>query len=330
MSPRLSASYTITDQLKLNASVGRYYKIPTYTVLGYTDSTGKYVNKTADYISSNHYVTGVEVLPKWQGSRLTLEGFYKQYGNYPISKMDGISLANKGGDFNVLGNEPISSTGKGRSYGVEFQFGAVALPLADGHWRVGPGQTVRPGRVWVCSGEDFETLYPEVFIKSGLIKCKLQMMRAELPNTAERLGVMMAAGLTLCHYKSFAGCATLPQLRQRLTAELPEFEKYGIHVLVSQQGTGEITLGDSHEYDGEIEPYDKERIHDLVLRYLATFLELDGLRITTRWSGCYAKHPEKPYFTAAPEENVMIVNGPSGAGMTLSFGLAERVIGSVL
>lgn len=122
MSPRLSASYTITDQLKFNASVGRYYKIPTYTILGYTDSTGNYVNKAADYISSNHYVAGLELLPKWQGSRLTLEGFYKQYGNYPISRRDGISLANKGGDFNVLGNEPISSTGKGRSYGLEFQF----------------------------------------------------------------------------------------------------------------------------------------------------------------------------------------------------------------
>lgn len=217
-----------------------------------------------------------------------------------------------------------------KKYGVEFQFGAVALPLGDGHWRVGPGRKIKPGRVWVCSGDDFETLYPDVFSQSGLIKCKLQMMRAQLPDSSERLGVMMAAGLTLCHYKSFAGCPTLPQLRQRLSGELPEFEKYGIHVLVSQQGTGEITLGDSHEYGDDIEPYDKERINDLILRYLATFLETDGLRVGTRWSGSYAKHPEKPFITAEPEANVLIVNGPSGAGMTLSFGLAESVISAVI
>lgn len=213
-----------------------------------------------------------------------------------------------------------------RNYGVEFQFSAVALPLADGFWRVGPGRKIKPAHIWVCSGEDFETLYPEVFAESGLIKCKLQMMRAELPDKTSRLGVMLAAGLTLCHYKSFAECKTLPALRSRLSQQLPEYERLGIHVLVSQQGTGEITLGDSHEYQNEIEPYDKSRIDDLILRYLDTFLDLDGLRVTTRWNGCYAKHPEKPFYIALPEPGVTIINGPSGAGMTLSFGLAEHIL----
>ncbi|MFM7317461.1 MAG: TIGR03364 family FAD-dependent oxidoreductase [bacterium] len=213
-----------------------------------------------------------------------------------------------------------------QKYGVQFQFSAVALPMADGNWRVGPAQKIKPTRVWVCSGEDFETLYPEVFAESGLIKCKLQMMRAEMPEKSPRLGVMLAAGLTLCHYKSFAECKTLPALRARLNKELPEYDRLGIHVLVSQQGTGEITIGDSHEYQNEIEPYDKCRIDDLILRYLDTFLDLDGLRVTTRWNGCYAKHPSRPFFIDNPEPNVTIVNGPSGAGMTLSFGLAEHVI----
>ncbi|MFM7590442.1 MAG: TIGR03364 family FAD-dependent oxidoreductase, partial [Isosphaeraceae bacterium] len=157
-----------------------------------------------------------------------------------------------------------------QKYGVQFQFSAVALPMADGNWRVGPAQKIKPTRVWVCSGEDFETLYPEVFAESGLIKCKLQMMRAEMPEKSPRLGVMLAAGLTLCHYKSFAECKTLPALRARLNKELPEYDRLGIHVLVSQQGTGEITIGDSHEYQNEIEPYDKCRIDDLILRYLDT------------------------------------------------------------
>lgn len=217
-----------------------------------------------------------------------------------------------------------------RKWGVEFQFGAVALPLHDGIWRVGPDRQIRPGRVWVCSGDDFETIYPEVFSKSGLVKCKLQMMRAKLPHQQERLGVMLVAGLTLCHYKSFADCPSLPALRARLSAELPEYEKFGIHVLVSQQGTGEITLGDSHEYGDSIEPYDNQRINELILRYLRTFLEVDDLKVHSAWNGSYAKHPDLPYFTANPEGNVMIVTGPSGAGMTLSFGLSEQVIRQTL
>ena len=122
LSPRFSASYALTEKLKLNASIGRYFKIPTYTLLGYTDTAGRYVNKAMQYIQCDHYVAGLEYLPEWRGARFTLEGFYKEYAHYPVSLTDGISLANAGGDFNVLGNEPVTSNGKGRSYGVEFQF----------------------------------------------------------------------------------------------------------------------------------------------------------------------------------------------------------------
>lgn len=121
-SPRLSLSYEIVSAVKFNASFGRYFKAPTYTVLGYTDSAGNYANKDIKYISCDHYVAGFEYLPNWPGARFTLEGFYKYYSNYPVSLLDGISLANKGGDFNVLGDEPVSSVGNGKSYGVEFQF----------------------------------------------------------------------------------------------------------------------------------------------------------------------------------------------------------------
>lgn len=120
ISPRLAASLLLLENLKFNASVGRYYKMPTYTVLGY-QAAGVFTNKTSRYIQSDHAVAGFEYIPK-SGMRFTLEGFYKLYNNYPVSAVDGISLANKGGDFSVLGNEPVSADGKGRSYGVEFQF----------------------------------------------------------------------------------------------------------------------------------------------------------------------------------------------------------------
>ncbi|MEZ0483369.1 TonB-dependent receptor [Fibrella aquatica] len=121
LSPRVSLSYALTDRWTVNASVGRYYKLPTYTVLGFRDDAGTLVNRSATYIGSTHYVAGLEFLPK-PTTRFTIEGFYKQYGNYPVSVRDGISLANLGNNFNAIGNEAVTSTGKGRAYGAEVFF----------------------------------------------------------------------------------------------------------------------------------------------------------------------------------------------------------------
>lgn len=119
LSPRISASWNFLPKWNLNASVGTYYKIPTYTVLGFRDSSNNLVNANASYIRSTHYVAGFEFLPK-DDLRFTLEGFYKKYSNYPVSVRDGISLANQGGGFDVLGNEAITSIGGGETLGAEF------------------------------------------------------------------------------------------------------------------------------------------------------------------------------------------------------------------
>ncbi len=119
MSPRISASLVLAEKWTLNASLGRYYKIPPYTILGFADNNGNLVNKNARYQRSDHYTTGLEFLPN-EGLRFTLEAFYKKYNQVPVSVRNGISLANLGADFNVLGNEAIVSAGQGKAYGMEF------------------------------------------------------------------------------------------------------------------------------------------------------------------------------------------------------------------
>ena len=123
LSPRIAASYQLTSdqRWKLNASVGRYYKIPPYTMLGFQDLQGNFINKNNRYTQSDHYVFGVEY--NWTPTaRITVEGFIKDYSQYPVSILDQVSLANKGGGFEVLGNEPVVDTGKGRSSGIEVLF----------------------------------------------------------------------------------------------------------------------------------------------------------------------------------------------------------------
>lgn len=121
LSPRLGFSLRLdeADAWRWNASVGSYFKIAPYTVLGFEDNAGNLVNKDAKYINSQHFVTGVSYTP-FTATKISVEGFYKRYNNYPISVKDGISLANLGGDFSILGDEDISSDGKGKTYGVEF------------------------------------------------------------------------------------------------------------------------------------------------------------------------------------------------------------------
>jgi outer membrane receptor for ferrienterochelin and colicin len=118
LSPRVSFAYHLSDKWDLTASVGSYYKIPTYTTLGYRDANNELVNQSLDYIRSDHYVFGAQWLPN-EGMRITVEGFYKDYRNYPISVANGISLANQGQEFGAVGNEEVVTTGKGQTYGFE-------------------------------------------------------------------------------------------------------------------------------------------------------------------------------------------------------------------
>ena len=119
LSPRVALSYILADKWTLNASVGRYYKLPPYTILGFQNNNGQFTNRDAKYIESTHYVLGLEYLPS-DATRFTIEGFYKRYNNVPVSSRNGISLSNLGGDFGVFGNEDVVSNGKGRAWGFEF------------------------------------------------------------------------------------------------------------------------------------------------------------------------------------------------------------------
>lgn len=123
LSPRASISYKLTENEKwtLNASLGRYYKILPYTTLGFQNNNGRFPNSDSDYIQSDHIVGGVEYLLN-DRARISAEGFFKYYSNYPVSTTDSVSLANKGGDFEVSGSEPIVSAGNGRTYGIELLY----------------------------------------------------------------------------------------------------------------------------------------------------------------------------------------------------------------
>lgn len=121
LSPRISLEYRLNPKSSLSTSVAKYYQLPAYTILGYKDNADNLVNKQNDvtYFNAWHFVTGYQYqINKFV--QLKAEGFYKEYDNYPFSVKDGISLANLGSDFGVIGNTEVLSNSQGRSYGFEF------------------------------------------------------------------------------------------------------------------------------------------------------------------------------------------------------------------
>lgn len=119
-SPRASLSYALLSTLNLNAGLGRYFQLPAYTTLGIRNENGDLLNQdNLKYIGVNQYNLGID---KKFGSEyfLSVEGFYKDYFQYPIDLITGASLANQGADYSgIAGASAISSTGLGKAYGVE-------------------------------------------------------------------------------------------------------------------------------------------------------------------------------------------------------------------
>ncbi|MGE3276502.1 MAG: TonB-dependent receptor [Vicinamibacterales bacterium] len=114
-SPRAGASYRLTDQLSWRASYGRYYQQPFFLFLAAFPE-----NRQLVPFRATHYVTGLA----WEapgGVRFTVEGYRKDYADYPVARQfPSLSLANIGDTFNTREILfPLTSAGTGRATGVE-------------------------------------------------------------------------------------------------------------------------------------------------------------------------------------------------------------------
>jgi len=211
-------------------------------------------------------------------------------------------------------------------YGVEFLWGKAVTGINYPSVFAGEKE-FKADEVYVCSGADFETLYPSFYSGIEVTKCKLQMMRMAAQPGNERIGPALCGGLSLVHYGSFAA-ADLSSLKGFFENEYCDYLKWGIHVMVSQNESGELTVGDSHEYGLTHDPFDKYFINRMILDYLKKFARFADETIIETWNGIYPKLTNgETELILQPEEGVTIINCVGGAGMTLSFGLCEEIIG---
>ena len=213
-------------------------------------------------------------------------------------------------------------------YGVEFHFNTairhIAMPSLTAGSRSWKAETV----VLAC-GDDYQTLFPETLEGLNLERCKLQMLRTVAQPPTWQLGPSLAFGLTFRHYPAFQICESLPALVARVAAETPELDRWGIHVMVSATADGALTLGDSHQYGLAVDIFDRAEINHLIVEYVRQRVRAPKLEIEQLWHGVYAKHPVEPYIRYSPAPNVQGIVVTSGAGMTLSFGLAEQTLAQI-
>ena len=121
LSPRMALAYKLSDKSKILLSAGKYYQLPAYTILGYRNNDGELINRQngVKYLNAWHLVSGYQFTPK-DYFQLKAEAFYKVYKDFPFDVYKGISLANLGSDYGVIGNTPVTSSSQGRAYGLEF------------------------------------------------------------------------------------------------------------------------------------------------------------------------------------------------------------------
>lgn len=204
---------------------------------------------------------------------------------------------------------------------VQFEYGVQGMYVND-HSLICSDRIIHFEQAYICSGENLELYTPD----KDLLRVKLQMMRTAPQPYQWKLGPAICGGLTLLHYDSFKHISSLQQLKIRIEKEKPLYIKYGIHVLISQHGNGELILGDSHEYGNTLDPFISEEINTLIIKEINRIYLIPELTIDQKWIGIYAKYPGFSEYVKKIHDDITIVNGLGGAGMTLSFGLAEEVV----
>ena len=208
-------------------------------------------------------------------------------------------------------------------------WGAAVLDVAPGLVSTSRG-SVRAAHVVVCPGPDLVTLFArELASRPGLTLCKLQMLAVAAPER-RRYEPALLTGLSLLRYPGFAMQPAAEGLRERLQHEVPELLAAGCHLIVTQRPSGELLIGDTHEYAPTPSPFSDARLDALVLREACRLLGVPRLDVRERWHGVYPSAPGHPFYVSAPADGVRVVEIVSGIGMTTALGLAPRVLDELL
>ena len=190
------------------------------------------------------------------------------------------------------------------------------------------GETFVADKAIVCSGAEFRLLFPELFRVSDLVAVKLQMMRLR-PQPTTSLPGNILTGLSIRRYESFAQCPSWSEVKEREASD-SFWKKWGVHILFKQEADGGIILGDSHEY-AAAENVDslgfdlRREISDYFIQEAKQIFNLPSWDVEAEWAGIYSQtNDPSGIFTKTIGQNIHIVTGIGGKGMTSSAGYSKQ------
>lgn len=207
--------------------------------------------------------------------------------------------------------------------GVRFRWNERVLRTADGI--VETTRAVhRAERVVVCPGTGVGGLFPEIADRRGITQCTLAMALIERP---QRLPAHLAVltGTSLARYDGFVAMPGAAALAEELAAREPELTACRANLMITGVDGG-LLVGDSHAYDEAPEPFLDASIGDLLLDRATALLGIEQPRVLQRWLGRYSDAPGTTVVLEHPDAATTVAVVTSGVGMTLGFGIAERVL----
>ncbi len=195
------------------------------------------------------------------------------------------------------------------------------------------GQRLKASKVIICSGAEFKLLYPELFASGDLEAVKIQMLQT-IPQSNYMLNGSVLTGLSIRRYEAFRECPSFSAIKSK--EDPGSFEKkWGIHILFKQAVDGSVIIGDSHEYaaasDIDALGFDlKEEIDEYILQEAKKIFDLPSYKIRNRWYGIYSQARHQDIFQRDIDENIHVVTGIGGKGMTASAGFSKENIKQLL
>nr|WP_299383170.1 TIGR03364 family FAD-dependent oxidoreductase [Allomuricauda sp.] len=188
------------------------------------------------------------------------------------------------------------------------------------------------GKVIICNGNDFKNLYPDIFAEGDLEVSKLQMMQTK-PQGNFLLKGSILTGWSIRRYEAFAECPSFAEVKAKETQDSLQ-KKWGVHILFKQAVDGSIILGDSHQYadaakmDELGDDLDMD-IDNFMLREAQKIFQLPTYQIQRRWFGMYSQCKNNDIFTRTIDEDIHIITGIGGKGMTGSAGYSKKNINAI-
>ena len=221
-------------------------------------------------------------------------------------------------------------------YGLHYRPSTPVIHLdTDGQRAIAEDIT---GKKWaasqaiVCTGADFNYLFPHLFAEAPLELCKLHMMQTRSYPDVHLPGSILT-GLTIRRYESFQECPSYAAIKA-IESENNLLKEFGIHILFKQALDGSVIIGDSHEYAPVSERHLLDyhidnQIQNEILQEAQRIIHLPDWSIERQWFGVYTQCTEGDIYHKTLAECIHIITGIGGKGMTASPGYAEQTIQSL-